>query len=95
MVDTSFEIRHIVRSKKDEHTYLVLVISAKKEKIYVGDCEKLKPVLHNRIENMLRGLPEPVANCTESLRESPRNHEEKGGEQWCWQKSRHQEAQDK
>jgi hypothetical protein len=65
VVDTSFEIRHIVRSKKDEHTFLVLVISAKNEKIYVGDCEKLKPVLHNRIENMLRNLPEPAANFTE------------------------------
>ena len=66
IVDASFEIRDIVRNKKNEHKFLVLVISAKNEKIYVGDCERLKPVVHNRIEHILRDLPEPVANFTDS-----------------------------
>jgi hypothetical protein len=66
MVNTSFEIRDMVRSKKDEHKFLVLVISTKKEKIYLGDCERLKPVVHNRIEHVPGNLPEPVANFTDS-----------------------------
>ena len=65
MIDTSFEIRDIVHNKKEEHKFLLLVISATREKIYIGDCETLKPIVHNRIEHILKYLPEPVANFTD------------------------------
>jgi len=62
MVDTSFEIRDIVLNKKDEHEFLLLVISGKKETIYVGDGNKLKLVVSNNITHRQISLPEQVAN---------------------------------
>lgn len=64
MVNTSFEIRDIVLNKKTEREFLLLVISGKKEKIYVGNENKLKLIVSNQIVHINRDLPEPVANFT-------------------------------
>jgi hypothetical protein len=65
MVDESFEIRDLVLNKKDMHEFLLAVISAKKEKIYVGNSEKITPIVANHMAHIKRDLPERVANFSD------------------------------
>jgi hypothetical protein len=65
IVDTSFEIRDIVLNRKDEHEFLLLVITGSEEKIYAGNRNKLQLIVSNNIERVQRDLPEPVGNFTE------------------------------
>ncbi|HVZ97874.1 MAG TPA: hypothetical protein VG847_13420 [Chitinophagaceae bacterium] len=65
VVDTSFKIRNLVLNKKDKHEFLLLVISAKKEKIYVGSQENLTQIIFNRSDAFRRDLPEQVGNFTD------------------------------
>ena len=69
VVDTSFKIRNLVLNKKDNHEYLLLVISAKKEKIFVGNQETLTQIIFNRSDSLKRDLPERVANFTDKKTE--------------------------
>lgn len=66
IVDTSFEIRDIVRNKKEQQEFLLLSISGKHEKIYVGNQENLRKIVSNNIEQVQRGLPEAIANFTDA-----------------------------
>jgi hypothetical protein len=65
LVDTSFEIRDIVRNKKDAHEFLLLNISSKQENIYVGNEENLRKIVSNEIKHVQRDLPGAVANLTD------------------------------
>jgi len=47
IVDESFEIRDLVYSKKEMHKYLVLVLSSKKTKIYLGNTNSFVPLVSN------------------------------------------------
>ena len=69
VVDTSFKIRNLVLNKKDNHEFLLLVISAKEEKIYVGNHENLTQIIFNRSDAFKRDLPEQVGNFTDSKTE--------------------------
>jgi hypothetical protein len=66
ITDTSFEIRDIIMNKKDEHKFLVLVITGKREKIYYGKKDRLQLIVSNSAENVERDLPESVANFTDA-----------------------------
>jgi hypothetical protein len=66
MTDTSFEIRDVVMNKKDERRFLVLVISAKREKIYTATGNKLQLITSNSVAHVERDLPEPVGNFTDA-----------------------------
>lgn len=66
LINTSFEIREIIRNKKYAHEFLLLVISAGNEKIYVGNANKLQLILANNATQAHRDLPEPVANFTDA-----------------------------
>jgi len=66
MVNTSFEIRDIVMNKKEDHEFLLLVISGKKEKLYAGSGSSLKLIVSNQTAHIERDLPEPVANFTDA-----------------------------
>jgi hypothetical protein len=65
IVDTSFEIRDIVRNKKDEHEFLLLCVSGKQANIYVGNEENLRKIVSNDIKHVQRDLPQAVANFTD------------------------------
>jgi hypothetical protein len=64
--DTSFGIRDVVMNKNDERRFLVLVISGKKEKIYVVTGNKLQLITSNSVTHVERDLPEPVGNFTDA-----------------------------
>ncbi len=69
VVDTSFKIRNLVLNKKDKHEFLLLVISAKKEKIFVGNREHLTQIILNRSNSLKRDLAERVGNFSDKKAE--------------------------
>lgn len=69
IVNSSFEIRDLVLNKKEKHEFLLLVISAKQEKIFVGNNENLKQIVGNDSKNLQRDLPEQVANFSDAKKE--------------------------
>ena len=65
VVDTSFEIRDLLYSKKQMQQYLVLMISARESRIYVGDGSKLVRIVSNPASVAIAGsndCPERVEN---------------------------------
>lgn len=65
VVDSSFEIRDLVLNRKDNHEILIVVISAKKEKIFAGNDITIKQIVSNSSAHVKRDLPEPVANFSD------------------------------
>ncbi|MGN6214412.1 baeRF3 domain-containing protein [Parafilimonas sp.] len=66
LVNTSFEIREIIRNQKTIHEFLLLVISAENEKIYVGNANNLQLIVKSNAAEVQRDLPERVANFTDT-----------------------------
>ncbi len=68
MVDESFEIRDLVYSKKQVHKYLVLQISSKESRIYLGESGTLVRIVANKPERRFAyesDLPQRVANFSD------------------------------
>lgn len=62
IIEESFEIRDLVFSKKQTHKYLVLVLSEKESRIYLGNSTIFARIVSNTPEldyADLNGLPEP------------------------------------
>jgi hypothetical protein len=68
IIDESFEIRDLVYSKKQLHKYLVLLISGKESRIYLGNSTSLVRIVSNTPESVnayANDLPEKVANFSD------------------------------
>lgn len=68
IIDGSFEIRDLVYSKKEMHKYLVLVLSAKKAHIYLGNTTTFVRIVTNIPEHIAaysNDIPERVANFSD------------------------------
>lgn len=75
IVDNSFEIRDLVFSKKDIHKYLVLVLSSKHSKIFIGNTTEFIRIVSNTPAGtgaISKDLPEQVSNFStvQDLRET-------------------------
>ena len=65
IVDDSFEIRDLVYSKKEMHKYLVLVLSGKRTRIYLGNTTTFVRIVSNvpdHIAAYKNDIPEKVSN---------------------------------
>lgn len=68
MVDKSFEIRDLVYSKKQIHKYLVLILSSKESRIYLGNSTDFVRIVTNTPESAeayKNDLPGKVANFSD------------------------------
>ena len=68
IVDNSFEIRDLVYSKKEMHKYLVLVLSSKRTRIYLGNTSTFVRIVSNvpdHIAAYKNDVPERVANFSD------------------------------
>ncbi len=68
IIDESFEIRDLVYSKKQLHKYLVLLVSEKESRIYLGNSTSLVRIVSNTPESVnayATDLPEKVANFSD------------------------------
>ncbi len=68
IVDESFEIRDLVYCKKQAHKYLVLLLSGKETKIYLGNSETFVRIVSNTPESVyayINEVPERVANFSD------------------------------
>lgn len=68
VIDESFEIRDLIRSKKENTRYLLAVLSAKWTKIFLGDRHQLVRVTSNVPDNVAayrNEIPEKVANFSD------------------------------
>lgn len=69
IIDSSFEIRDLVYSKKDIHKYLVLVLNTRHSKIFLGNTTQFIRILCNTPVStgaLDRDLPGKVSNFTTS-----------------------------
>ena len=74
IIDSSFEIRDLVFSKKDIHKYLVLVLSSKHSRIFIGNTTEFIRIVSNTPAGtgaLHEQAPEKVSNFTtaDELRE--------------------------
>lgn len=68
IVDESFEIRDLVYSKKQLHKYLVLLLSSKESRIYLGNSTTFVRIVSNTPESVysfINDAPERVSNFTD------------------------------
>jgi hypothetical protein len=68
IVDESFEIRDLVYSKKQLHKYLVLMLSSKVSRIYLGNTETFVRIVSDTPESFyahVNEVPEKVANFSD------------------------------
>lgn len=68
IIDESFEIRDLLYSKKQLHKYLVLLLSGKESRIYLGNAESLIRIASDTPESVyayLNDLPERVSNFSD------------------------------
>lgn len=68
IVDESFEIRDLVYSKKQLHKYLVLVLSSKESKMYIGNSDTMIRIFSNTAKNIFNTSEnevETVANFSD------------------------------
>ena len=68
IVDESFEIRDLVYSKKQLHKYLVLLLSNKVSRIYLGNTETFVRLVSDTPESVyayVNDVPERVANFSD------------------------------
>lgn len=69
IIDESFEIRDLVYSKKQLHKYLVLLLSSKESRMFLGNSGDLVRIVSDRPEHMdayVNEAPERVANFSDS-----------------------------
>jgi Bacterial archaeo-eukaryotic release factor family 3 len=70
IVDESFEIRDLVYSKKQLHKYLVLLVSSKETRMYLGNADTFVRIISNTPEAAaayMYDAPERVANFTDPV----------------------------
>ncbi len=68
IIDESFEIRDLVYGKKQLHKYLVLLLSGKESRMYLGNSGDLVRIISDRPENIdayVNEAPERVANFSD------------------------------
>ena len=68
IVDESFEIRDLVYSKKQLHKYLVLLLSCKESRMYLGNSTTFVRIVSNTPESVYEyanDIPERVANFSD------------------------------
>ena len=68
IVDESFEIRDLVYSKKQLHKYLVLLLSGKESRMYLGNSTTFVRIVSNTPESVyayVNDIPERVANFSD------------------------------
>ncbi len=68
IIDESFEIRDLVYSKKQMHKYLVLLLSGKESRMYLGntgDFIRIISEMPETMEAVEKDLPERVANFSD------------------------------
>jgi hypothetical protein len=68
IVDKSFEIRDLVYSKKQFHKYLVLLLSGKESRIFLGNSDSFVRIVSDRpelVEAYENDAPEKVANFSD------------------------------
>ncbi len=68
IIDESFEIRDLVYAKKEIHKYLVLVLSGKSSKVFIGNTStfiKIKSNVPDHIADFENDTPERVANFSD------------------------------
>jgi len=68
IVDESFEIRDLVYSKKELHKYLVILLSEKESRMYLGNSDTLIRLVTNKPESVdeyINEVPERVANFSD------------------------------
>ncbi len=68
IIDESFEIRDLVYSKKQLHKYLVLLLSGKESRIYLGNTDTFVRIVSNTAETLVaydNDRPERVANFSD------------------------------
>jgi hypothetical protein len=68
IIDESFEIRDLVYSKKQLHKYLVLLLSGKESRMYLGNNGDLVRIISDRpeqIDAFVKETPEKVANFSD------------------------------
>lgn len=68
IIDDSFEIRDLVYSKKEMHKYLVLVLSAKRSRIYLGNTVTFVRIVSNVPDHVAaykNDIAERVANFSD------------------------------
>jgi Bacterial archaeo-eukaryotic release factor family 3 len=67
IVDESFEIRDLVYSKKQMHKYLVLLLSGKESRIYLGNSESFARIVTNTnsVQDYVNEVPQRVANFSD------------------------------
>lgn len=71
VLDDSFEIRDLVYSKKQNTKFLVLILSAERSMLYLGDCSRLTLIKSNvpdHIADYRRDLPERVSNFSDPVK---------------------------
>ncbi|MBZ5856551.1 baeRF3 domain-containing protein [Flavihumibacter profundi] len=69
VIDDSFEIRDLIYSKKEIHKYLLVVLSNKATKIFLGNTIHFFPVVlnvPNHISAYINEIPEKVANFSDA-----------------------------
>lgn len=68
VVDGSFEIRDLLQAKKELHKYMVLLVSGKWSKVYIGDYAAFTKVASNvpdHIAAFKNDVPERIANFSD------------------------------
>ena len=66
IVDESFEIRDLVFSKKQLHKYLVLLLSGKESRMYLGNSDTFVRIVSNTPDSVYANeVPERVANFSD------------------------------
>jgi hypothetical protein len=68
IVDESFEIRDLVYSKKQLHKYLVLLLSGKESRMFLGNSESFMGIMSNTPASVyayVNDAPEKVANFSD------------------------------
>jgi hypothetical protein len=69
VIDESFEIRDLVYSKKQSIQYLILLLSGKSSKMYLGNCSKFILIKSNVPDNVFaykRDMPEKVTHYSDA-----------------------------
>lgn len=68
IIDESFEIRDLVYSKKQMHKYLVLLLSGKESRMYLGNSKNFVRIISDTPESVyayMNDAPERVANFSD------------------------------
>jgi hypothetical protein len=69
VINDSFEIRDLVYSKKQLHQYLVLILSGKQSKIFLGKADTLVKIVSDAPDSAyayINDIPEKVANFSDT-----------------------------